>query len=94
MRADDRRRHFSRWALCHDISDKRKSCFSSRHKASSPNISFHMELQLIHSGIPDVLALRQVGARQAWLKLLTPWRRERGGMDANDSPLQRQQDVV
>ncbi len=24
-------------------------------------------------------------------KLLTPWRRERGGMDANDSPLQRQQ---
>ena len=27
-------------------------------------------------------------------KLLTPWRRERGGMDANDSPLQRQQDVV
>lgn len=28
-----------------------------------------MELQLIHSGIPDVLALREVGARQAWLKL-------------------------
>ena len=34
-----------------------------------PNISFHMELQLIHAGIPDVLALREVGARQAWLKL-------------------------
>ncbi len=29
-----------------------------------PNISFHMELQLIHAGIPDVLALREVGARR------------------------------
>lgn len=42
---------------------------SSARLKDLPNISFHMELQLIHSGIPDVLALRQVGARQAWLKL-------------------------
>lgn len=42
---------------------------SSGRLKDLPNISFHMELQLIHSGIPDVLALRQVGARQAWLKL-------------------------
>lgn len=42
---------------------------SSGRLKDLPNISFHMELQLIHSGIPDVLALREVGARQAWLKL-------------------------
>ncbi|MEY7843504.1 TfoX/Sxy family DNA transformation protein [Klebsiella africana] len=34
-----------------------------------PNISFHMELQLIHAGIPDVRTLREIGAQQAWLKL-------------------------
>lgn len=36
---------------------------SSGRLKDLPNISFHMELQLIHSGIPDVLALREVGAR-------------------------------
>ncbi len=34
-----------------------------------PNISFHMELQLIHAGIPDVRTLREVGAQQAWQRL-------------------------
>jgi hypothetical protein len=34
-----------------------------------PNISFHMEVQLIHAGIPDVRTLRDIGAQQAWLKL-------------------------
>ena len=34
-----------------------------------PNISFHMELQLIHAGIPDVRTLREVGAQEAWLRL-------------------------
>ena len=34
-----------------------------------PNISFHMELQLIHAGIPDVRTLREVGAQEAWPRL-------------------------
>lgn len=30
-----------------------------------PNISFHMELQLINSGITDELMLRKIGAKEA-----------------------------
>ncbi|MEN0614402.1 TfoX/Sxy family DNA transformation protein [Klebsiella indica] len=35
-----------------------------------PNISFHMELQLINVGITDEQTLREIGAKEAWLKLL------------------------
>jgi hypothetical protein len=65
--------HAGRSATTSAISGKAVSHRATRHRQFDntrssarlkdlPNISFHMELQLIHSGIPDVLALRQVGA--------------------------------
>lgn len=34
-----------------------------------PNMSFHMELMLIHVGVTDEHTLRHVGAKNVWLKL-------------------------
>jgi len=49
--------------------EKQKRKSSGRLK-NLPNISFHMELQLINSGIPDEKTLREIGAKKAWLRLL------------------------
>lgn len=49
--------------------EKYRQCNSGRLK-NLPNISFHMELQLINVGITDEKMLREIGAKEAWLKLL------------------------
>ncbi|GEC65980.1 hypothetical protein RTE01_06150 [Raoultella terrigena] len=48
--------------------EKNQQRYSGRLK-DLPNISFHMELLLINSGVIDQQALRHIGAQRAWLKL-------------------------
>ena len=49
--------------------EKHRQCYSRRLK-DLPNISFHMELMLINVGVMDACMLRELGAKQAWLRLL------------------------
>jgi DNA transformation protein len=60
--------HLSALSLHTARSEKRQQRDSGRLK-DLPNISFHMELMLIHVGITDVKTLREVGAEKSWLKL-------------------------
>jgi DNA transformation protein len=48
--------------------EKNQQRYSGRLKDLA-NISFHMELLLINSGVIDQQALRHIGAQRAWLKL-------------------------
>lgn len=60
--------HLSQLSLHSARSDKQHQRDSGRLK-NLPNISFHMELMLIHAGITDVKMLRTLGAEKSWLKL-------------------------
>lgn len=60
--------HLSALSLQTARNEKHRQRHSGRLK-NLPNISFHMELQLINSGIKDELTLRKIGAKQAWLRL-------------------------
>ena len=60
--------HLSELSLHTARSEKQHQRNSGRLK-DLPNISFHMELMLIHAGITDVKMLRTLGAEMSWLKL-------------------------
>ncbi len=60
--------HLSELSLHTARSEKQHQRDSGRLK-DLPNISFHMELMLIHAGITDVKMLRTIGAEKSWLKL-------------------------
>ena len=60
--------HLSALSLQTARNEKHRQRHSGRLK-NLPNISFHMELQLINSGIKDELTLRKIGAKEAWLRL-------------------------
>ncbi|HGP0980210.1 TPA: TfoX/Sxy family DNA transformation protein [Klebsiella aerogenes] len=60
--------HLSQLSLHSARSEKQHQRDSGRLK-NLPNISFHMELMLIHAGITDVKMLRTLGAEMSWLKL-------------------------
>lgn len=60
--------HLSELSLHTARREKQHQRDSTRLK-DLPNISFHMELMLIHAGIADAQMLRDAGAEKSWLKL-------------------------
>lgn len=60
--------HLSSLSLQTARSEKHRQRYSGRLK-NLPNISFHMELQLINVGITDENMLRRVGTKETWLRL-------------------------
>lgn len=53
----------------HNAQNEKNQQRASGRLKDLPNMSFHMELMLIHVGVTDEQTLRHVGAKSVWLKL-------------------------